>query len=274
MSARLAIRLTSVGLALALAGSVALGGTIGLSWDASSGASGYRVYYGAAENDYFPTPLYDGSDTSVTINDPALADCNTWHFAVTAYNAAGESGFSPDVASWPRPRIDSVTPASAMQGSQFTFTIDGGSFNPDSISINNENVVLENASVSCNQIQILATVEPTAPGARAAEVGEFTLTIENQDGLTTSEVDSFEVLIDPARFDVNQSEPETVDALDGMDRVWLLRVFPSREGDATYLPDYDFDGDGWIDGSDLAYLAGDYFGACWDGASWKVSACE
>ena len=23
-----------------------------------------------------------------------------------------------------------------------------------------------------------------------------------------------------------------------------------------------------------AYLAGDYFGACWDGAAWKVSACE
>ena len=77
-----------------------LAGSIGLSWDPSPGATGYRVFYGPAENNYLGAPLWQGAGTladgrvTTTISSTALTDCATWHFAVTAYNPAGESDFS------------------------------------------------------------------------------------------------------------------------------------------------------------------------------------
>ena len=42
--------------------------------------------------------------------------------------------------------------------------------------------------------------------------------------------------------------------------------------------DYDLDinGDGWIDGEDLALVGGNYFYQCWDSAtrSWSADACR
>ena len=119
-------------------------GVIGLSWDPSAGASGYRVYYAPAEGEYsvgnLDDVLYDGPASSVTIDDDLLTDCEEtpWHFAVTAYNLAGESGFSADVASWPRPSVQSTSPAAAMQGSEVTLTVSGA--NLDSFEIDYPNV--------------------------------------------------------------------------------------------------------------------------------------
>ena len=85
--------------------SPAVAGTIGLSWDAAAGATGYRVYYGESPGNYLPSPLYEGPATSTTVTSQSLAGCTMWHFAVTAYNGAGESGFSTPVSSWPRPEV-------------------------------------------------------------------------------------------------------------------------------------------------------------------------
>ena len=82
----------------------------------------------------------------------------------------------------------------------------------------------------------------------------------------------FDVLIEPSRFDVNQSDEGTAGRIDGKDTVWLARHFGSQEGGPTYDPDYDFNGDGWIDGSELAHL-GSEFGECWNGSGWSGSAC-
>jgi len=75
--------------------------TVSLQWGASTGATGYRVYYqansssqpfggtGAAQGS---APVDVSSQTSATISglDPA----NAYYFAVTAYNEAGESSYS------------------------------------------------------------------------------------------------------------------------------------------------------------------------------------
>ncbi len=273
MSDRSVRRITCL-LAIFLAGCCStFAGVIGLTWDPSTGASGYRVYYGPEAGEYLPTPLYEGPATSVTIDHNALIDCTTWHFAVTAYNLAGESGFSEDVASWPRPTINNASPPAALQGSQFTLTISGGSFDPGVIfEIDNPYVVLESLSgISCGEIQALVTVEPMAQGVVPAEVGDFSITVTNPDGLSSTE-QVFEVLINPARFDVNQSIPTTDGRLDGLDTIWIATLGGVQFGGADYDPDFDFDGDGWIDGNELAYI-GSNFGLCWDGSSWKLSAC-
>jgi len=75
--------------------------TVSLQWGASTGATGYRVYYqanssaqpfdgtGASQGS---APVDVANQTSATISglDPA----NAYHFAVTAYNEAGESSYS------------------------------------------------------------------------------------------------------------------------------------------------------------------------------------
>ena len=64
-----------------------------LEWEASSGdVAGYNVYQGTSSRDYDVTSDV-GNWTSVTIAD--LEDDESYYFAVTAYNSAGdESGYS------------------------------------------------------------------------------------------------------------------------------------------------------------------------------------
>lgn len=254
-----------------------LAGTIGLSWDPSVGASGYRVYFGSSPGVYDPTPLYEGPLTSTVLTDEDLAGCTTWHFAVTAYNSAGESNYSAPVSSWTRPEIQSSTPTSGMQGNSFTLTVSGESFADGALlQIDNPNVVLENASLTCSGCncvyEVLATVEPMVEGVQPAQIGEFELTLSNLNGLFDSSL-TFEVLLSEGRFDVNRSNGDTDGRLDGLDAAWISTVFGQKLGDSNYDPDYDFDGDGWVDGVDLAYL-GSNFGECWNGVTWNASACE
>jgi hypothetical protein len=77
-----------------------LAGQVQLAWDASTGASGYRVYYG-------PQSYYDpqsagysanfdaGNKTTATVTD--LAAGETYYFAVQAYAQSVTSGYSNEV---------------------------------------------------------------------------------------------------------------------------------------------------------------------------------
>lgn len=68
-----------------------------LSWDAvtEEPVDGYKVYMGTASGEY-GTPIDVGDQTSHTVTD--LEAGNTYYFAVTAHNAAGESDFSNEVS--------------------------------------------------------------------------------------------------------------------------------------------------------------------------------
>ena len=246
-------------------------GTISLAWTPAAGASGYRVYYGASSGTY--TQSQDvGASTEATV---ALADCTNWYVAVKAYNGAGESpAFSNEIAGWARPRVDASTPGARLQGSVFTLGIAGSNFRPGAtVEIDNPNVHFASVDVvDCDTIQLAATVEPTASGVRAAEVGTFTVSVTNPDDTFGARADAFEVLIDPARFDVNQSDSATRDRVDGKDTVWLARLFGSPETSVLYDPDFDLDGDGWVDGQELSYVASN-LGRCWSGTAWTVESC-
>ena len=251
--------------------SPAFGGTIGLNWNPSPDARGYRVHWGPSPGAYSDT--LDVGDTTSTVLT-TIGDCTNWYFAVSAYNFAGESGPSNEVNSWPRPSVTGTSPGTAMQGSQLTVNLNGTNFqSAASVQIDNPNVRLDNVSaISCNQIQIAATVEPMAPGVRPAEIGRFTMTVTNPGGLEDVLTQAFEVLVRPSRFDINTNDPSTDGRIDGMDTVSLARLFGSQEGSATYDPDSDFDGNGWVDGDDLAFLASSH-GGCWNGSGWVAAAC-
>jgi hypothetical protein len=263
----------------------------------------------------YTTSIDVGNVTEYTIGED-LDDCTTWYFAVSAYNSVGESDYSPE-ADWLTPMTVDGASADApgqpiIQGAQFPMTVSGVGFQPgatieidhpdwvcpggldpdeqlacDDLLADLRNTVrLENPTIDCNSIQVLATIEPIVEGI-AALVGEYRLTVTNPGAGSASNQQAFEVLKDPARFDINRSTADTDGRLDGSDIVWISRIFDTclavpgtasmpcsaDKVSADFDPDYDFNGDCWIDGSDLADIAS-FTGHCWDGATWKTSACD
>jgi hypothetical protein len=267
-------RIARSGLAAILLAAIepALAGTISIGWDPVPTATGYRVYYGTASRAY--TGVLDvGSRTEATLEN--LADCRTWYVAVKAYNAAGESAsFSDEVSGWPRPAITGANPSAAKQGDQVTVDILGTNFETGAtVEIDNPHVSLRSVrTLACDRIQLVMTIEPTAEGVRPAAIGSFSLTVVQPDNVFGTRSNAFEVLVNPARFDINRSDEATNGRLDGKDTVWMARLFGGQEGGPLYDPDGDFNGDGWVDGDDLAYVASN-LGGCWNGTAWAAAAC-
>lgn len=76
------------------------GATATLAWDPVNDPSiqGYNVYYGTSSRQY-QTYANAGLTTTYTVAD--LQPGTTYYFAVTAYNSAGESGYSDEVSATP-----------------------------------------------------------------------------------------------------------------------------------------------------------------------------
>jgi hypothetical protein len=248
-------------------------GEIQIAWDVTPGASGYKVYYGTSSGVYGPPVVVSGTSTTIQ----GLQDCVSYFVAVKAFNAAGDSpNYSNELSGWSHPSITSATPSTAMQGDQIVMDLVGANFLPGAaVELGNPNVNLTSVrTLSCNQIQLIATVEPFGPTLRPALIGRFDLTVSNPDSVFGLKSEAFEVLINPSRFDINQSDAATTDRIDGKDTVYLSRLFGMNESDPNFDADDDFDGDGWIDGQDLAYIASN-LGRCWSAStkSWSLAAC-
>jgi hypothetical protein len=278
-----------------------------LNWSPSPGATEYHLYYGNSSGDY-PYVVSVGSATEATVD---LDDCSQWYFAVTASNVVGESGYSSEV-DWLTPMSveDVQFQASAQtvqQGFQGAVTVTGARFEPgvvleldhpgwtcpadatttecdDALSNRQSAVRLENASVvDCNTLTAWAVFESTTPGA-APTVGAYTLKVTNADGSSASLDGAFEISLDPSRRDHDKSEYWTSDRIDGLDLAGIMRTLPTDQpciccSDATcssFDHTMDIDGDGWIDGNDLALVYTDHFGLCWDGSrnNWTDQACR
>jgi hypothetical protein len=274
----------SAAVVLMLLASPAFSGTISLRWDPVPGAVGYNVYYGTCQGNY--NQVVDvGWTTQKTLDVP---DCSTYFLAVKAYDGSRhESGsFSNEVAGMPRPTLTTNTPVSAQQGQQFTLRVVGANFDPGAELILDTNALprdlagdplvrFESARVlSCRQIELFVTVESMQRGFRAAQVGTYSIGYEvrNPDSVFGAASGSLQISFNPARADINRSDESTRDRVDGKDLTWLAYAFDSDEGQQRYNPDADLDGDGEVDGDDLAQLAAD-FGSCWTGSGWSAVAC-
>jgi hypothetical protein len=82
-----------------------------LAWGPSDGAAGYKLYYGTAPRNYTAVVDVGNSTTGRVTNLPVGVP---HYFAVTAYNVAGESGYSEEVSftpgSLPPPRVNILPP--------------------------------------------------------------------------------------------------------------------------------------------------------------------
>ncbi len=110
-----------------------------LSWNASSGAMGYKIYYkpyGAAQGPPYtgtgvqegPSPVDAGGVLQFTIHD--LTD-EGYRFALTAYNEYGESGYSTEIVLPP----SQYTLSSAVNGAGVIMPSNGNYNAGDSVSI-------------------------------------------------------------------------------------------------------------------------------------------
>lgn len=96
-------RLSGLFLVLALAIVPAFAGEVGLSWDLSTGATGYRVYVSQTSGSFPAAPAWDGPAPPTSITAPD--GCVQSFTVVTAYNTAGESGPSIQLGFTTRPTL-------------------------------------------------------------------------------------------------------------------------------------------------------------------------
>jgi chitinase len=88
-----AMGLAILGLAMLLV--AAQSSAITLAWNASTGATGYLIYYGRASQTY---DVSVDAGPAVQVSIGGLIPGSTYYFAATAYNATGESLFSNEVS--------------------------------------------------------------------------------------------------------------------------------------------------------------------------------
>jgi hypothetical protein len=283
MQRQLGVLATTVAALFSMVPSAILAGSISVAWDPVQQATGYRVYYGTASRQY-DSFVDVGASTGAVIS--GLDDCTTYYASVKAYNQFGESTqYSNEIEGWSRP---SVQPALtlALQGSQLVLDVDGANFDglaeitvdSGALPLDVEGAPLvrfESVDViSCNQIQALVTVEPTAMGFQPAPLGTLPvgLQIVNPDGVFSTGAVELDVQFNPSRADLNRRYERTVDRVDGDDLATLARSWASEFGQDSFHFDCDLDGDTDVDGDDLALLA-TVFGKCKSGNSWSADAC-
>lgn len=124
-----------------------MAGEVNLSWDASATAEGYRVYSSVSSGEYSTPALEVGPVTSVPFT--ALLDgCVRQFLVVTAFNVAGESGFSDELALYPRPVF---LAAPYIEGDHIA--LDGGNFAPG-VTLTINNVAVPFVVVDCSNIDV------------------------------------------------------------------------------------------------------------------------
>lgn len=251
-----------------------LAGSISLEWDPVANAEGYRIYYAFEPGGYSDTDYFNvGNVTSTTLDN--LQDCIEYYLAVKAYNSAGESEtFSNEISGWARPEVHTSDLTVTMQGEQVTLELDGTNFMPGAdLEIDNPGLYVDSVSVQgCNLLLASLTLDPMSGGVRPAQIGQYAVKVVNPDDVFGDSSNVIDVRVNPERFDVNRGVESTRGRIDGQDTIWMGRLFGTDEGDALYNPDLDMDGDGWVDGEDLSYLASN-FGECWSGTGWSAAAC-
>jgi len=102
---------------------------IRIKWDASVGALGYKAHHGLTSGQYVTT-VDAGDVLRTTLTVPPNAQ---YFIAVTAHNAAGDSDFSNEIATWPRAEVTSfdVACTAGPLGEECVGTLAGANYGPN-----------------------------------------------------------------------------------------------------------------------------------------------
>ena len=163
---------------------------ITLSWYASSGADGYRLFCREDGQNYnYSSPDWEGTGTSGTIH--GLDDLTTYHFVVRAFNSEGESGNSNEETYTPAPSDPAIslstttlsrtiTEGSDTQSQTFTVRNSGGGTLNYSISDNRTWLSVSPSSGTSTGDQDTITVNYSTSGLTAGTYsGTITITDAN-----------------------------------------------------------------------------------------------
>ena len=173
--------------ALGMATVPAGAGDIRLKWNPSLGSTGYRLHSGSSPWN-FGTVQDVGNVAEASVTE--LSDCMTHYFAVKAYNEVGESDFSNQVVSWPRPRIASLNPAVSERGVRRTLYLSGTNFEAGAIvEFSNPALTVHSYTVySCSLLAVDVSVEMDA------SAGPVDVSVVLRNGLTGTVRDAFVVM--------------------------------------------------------------------------------
>lgn len=230
-------------------------GTINVAWIANTepDLAGYRLYADTDPNVFLSPPNPAG--TAFTLNIAAsettasvtLAAGQTWYLALTAIDLSGnESGFSTVASAVPSitPTVRSLTPNSAEQGgSNISVAISGDNFTSGATVSFGPGITVNSVDSSGAPSGLVANISVDA----LAQVFARDVTVVNVGGGTGKKAAAFSVTVDRNRLDLDSSN-----RIDNGDFLILLVLYPSVQGDGTYMVKGDLDVDGRIDGADLA----------------------
>ncbi len=133
---------------------MAMAGEANLSWDASAGATGYKIYTGTAPGTY-STPTDVGNVTASPVS--LLDGCVQQYVAATAYNATGESGFSAELPVFPRPI---VVGEPILSADETLLLFSGGNFAPG-MTVAVDGTLITFIHDSCVLFSVPVTLVPT-----------------------------------------------------------------------------------------------------------------
>jgi hypothetical protein len=174
-------------LALSLAVTIVSAGEVQVSWDPSADATEYRLYRSTTSGDFSD---FDDVGNTTETQANGLDDCTLWYFVVTASNAAGESGPSSEVATWPRAILTTASPDEAEPGSQAVVVVAGINFQAgDLVQFGDPAIQIDSVSVdSCSQLTLALTIDP------AAVPGPVDLQVTHANGVSGTGIGLFSVI--------------------------------------------------------------------------------
>lgn len=227
-------------------------GTIRLAWDAvaDTDLAGYKVYYGTTSGLYTQS-VEVGKQASATLTN--LQDCKVYYVALKAVDANGNESlsYSNEVSGFSAPVPATVSPASAKQATgNLNVIITGNNFDTQARPDFGPDVTVNSYSTSsCSQMMANISIDPAARVNNAPALPRI-LSVVNQGGPMGQKSGVFTVLFDERRSDIDHSGKVMT-----RDLLYWANAFGTATGDPGYNLAADLNGDGIVDGADLALLA-------------------
>jgi dockerin type I repeat protein/fibronectin type III domain protein len=222
---------------------------VNLTWDANteSDLAGYRIHIGTSSRNYSLLTKDVGNVTAYSIT--TLVANTTYYFVVTAYdNAGNESLPSNEIAAQPvLTNLPAISSAIELEtGTVYILQSGNQTIQVNGINFQSGAVLGLGAGVNSGATSLLDPGHLTAPVvvSPTAPLGPRALSVANPDGGTSSLANA---LIVVKTVDLNRDC-----RIDPIDLNLLARAWLTVSSDSAYLASADLDGDGSVDGADLA----------------------